>query len=94
MATTTKPVSFTFGENEIVFLTDMVNNGRFVNRTEIVRAGPRQLEDSEHNHKMKRLQTLIAEGDADKKAGRVVEYTRARDLARSITEKGKAPFDL
>jgi len=34
---------------------------------------------------MNRLQTLIAEGDADIQAGRVAEYTRAKDLAHSIT---------
>jgi len=86
MPGTTKPVSFTLGKSEIAFLTDMVNNGRFGNRTEVVRAGLRLLEDYEYNQKMKRLRTLIAEGDADIEAGRVSEYTRAKDLARSIME--------
>ncbi len=39
MAGITKFVIFTLGESEIVFLMDMVNNGRFGNRIEVVRAG-------------------------------------------------------
>ena len=44
------------------------------------------LEDYEYNQKMKRLQTLIVEGDADIKAGRITEYKNAKELADSITQ--------
>jgi antitoxin ParD1/3/4 len=84
MSTTVKPVSFTLGESELCFLTEMVKNGRFGNRTEVVRAGLRLLEDYEYNQKLKRLRVLVAEGDADIKASRVSEYNSAQDLANSI----------
>ncbi|MDR4513663.1 type II toxin-antitoxin system ParD family antitoxin [Nitrosomonas sp.] len=85
MAGTTKPVSFTLGERDIEFLTNMVEKGRFGNRTEVVRAGLRLLEDYENNEKIKRLRALIAEGDADIKAGRITEYDNAQELESSIT---------
>lgn len=89
MSTTVKPVSFTLGESELSFLTEMVKNGRFGNRTEVVRAGLRLLEDYEYNQKIKRLRVLVAEGDADIKAGRVTEYNTAADLANSIIAQGE-----
>lgn len=85
MAGTTKPVSFTLGERDIEFLTNMVEKGRFGNRTEVVRAGLRLLEDYENNEKIKRLRALITEGDADIKAGRITEYDNAQELENSIT---------
>ncbi len=85
MAGTMKPVSFTLGERDVAFLANMVEKGRFGNRTEVVRAGLRLLEDYENNQKIKRLRTLIAEGDADIEAGRVTEYDSAQALEDSIT---------
>ncbi len=85
MAGTTKPVSFTLGERDIEFLTNMVEKGRFGNRTEVVRASLRLLEDYENNEKIKRLRALIAEGDADIEAGRITEYDNAQELESSIT---------
>lgn len=85
MAGTTKPVSFTLSERDINFLTNMVEKGRFGNRTEVVRAGLRLLEDYENNEKIKRLRALIAEGDADIEAGRITEYDNAQELESSIT---------
>jgi len=85
MARTTKPVSFTFVERDIEFLANMVEKGRFGNRTEVVRAGLRLLEDYENNEKIKRLRALVAEGDADIEAGRVTEYDNAQALESSIT---------
>ncbi|MCB1976913.1 MAG: type II toxin-antitoxin system ParD family antitoxin [Nitrosomonas sp.] len=85
MAGTTKPVSFTLGERDIEFLTNMVEKGRFGNRTEVVRAGLRLLEDYENNEKIKRLRALIAEGEADIEAGRITEFNNAQELESSIT---------
>jgi len=79
-----KAVNFTLKENEISFITDMVKNGRFANRAEVIRAGLRLLEDYEYQQKTKRLQVLIAQGDADIKAGRVTEYGSANALANRI----------
>ncbi|HNT30483.1 MAG TPA: type II toxin-antitoxin system ParD family antitoxin [bacterium] len=85
MTRTTKPVSFTLGERDIEFLANMVEKGRFGNRTEVVRAGLRLLEDYENNEKIKRLRALIAEGDADIEAGRITEYDNAQEFENSIT---------
>jgi len=86
MASTTKTASFTLGDHDLSFITEMVQQGRFGNKTEVVRAGLRLLEDYEANQKMKRLQALIAEGDADIQAGRVTAYSSADDLIDEITQ--------
>lgn len=86
MADKIKPVSFTLGDHDRSFITDMVENGRFGNRTEVVRAGLRLLQDYENDQKMKRLRALIAEGDADLQAGHISEYDSAEDLFKSVTE--------
>jgi antitoxin ParD1/3/4 len=89
MPTTIKPVSFTLGDRDRSFISDMVKKGRFGNRTEVVRAGLRLLEDYEYSQKMKRLRALIGEGDADIQAGRITEYDSAKTLVNSILEEGE-----
>lgn len=84
MPATTKPVSFTLGERDISFLSEMVENGRFGSRTEVVRASLRLMEDYENNQKIQRLRAMIAQGDVDIEADRVTEYASATDLANSI----------
>ena len=81
-----RPVSFTLGEHDRSFISEMVDKGRFGNRTEVVRAGLRLLQDYENAQKMRRLRSAIAEGDADIEAGRFTEYNDADDLLKSITE--------
>jgi len=81
-----RPVSFTLGEHDRSFISEMVNKGRFGNRTEVVRAGLRLLQDYENAQKMRRLRSAISEGDADIEAGRFSEYNDADDLLKSITE--------
>jgi len=85
----TKAINITLNESEFSFISDMINKGRFGNRSEVIRASLRLLEDYEYNQKMKRLQTLIAEGDVDIKAGRITEYKSAKELADSIIQKGE-----
>ncbi len=82
----TRPVSFTLGEHDRSFIADMVNKGRFGNRTEVVRAGLRLLQDYENTQKMRRLRSAIAEGDADIEAGHLTEYKNADDLLEGIME--------
>lgn len=79
-----KPVSFTLGEHDRHFISGMVETGRFGNRTEVVRAGLRLLEDYESTHKMQRLRVLMAEGDADIKAGKIKSFDRPEDLFDDI----------
>lgn len=89
--TATTPTSFTLGTHELSFISDMVENGRFGNRTEVVRAGLRLLEDYEYNAKAQRLRTLIDEGQADVAAGRVTEYETAENMADTIIKRGRKP---
>ena len=81
-------LSLTLKKNEVSFLSEMVKSGRFASRAEVIRAGLRLLEDYEYHQKAKRLQVLIAQGDADIKAGRMTEYADAKVLADAI--KGKS----
>jgi antitoxin ParD1/3/4 len=88
MPETLKNSSFALGNHDRTFIADMVENGRFGNRTEVVRAGLRLLQDYENSQKLHRLRVLITEGDADIKAGRVSEYDNADDLFRDIAQEG------
>lgn len=85
----TRPVSFTLGENELAFLSRMVDDGRFGNRTEVVRAGLRLLEDYETDQKAKRLRTLMDEGDKDIAAGKFTHYRSAEELTETIISRGE-----
>lgn len=84
MSETIKPVSFTLGEHDRSFISGMVEEGRFGNRTEVVRAGLRLLEDYESAQKMQRLRILVAEGDFDVKVGKVKTFKQADDLFEDI----------
>lgn len=77
-------MSFTLGEHDTSFIDDMVLNGRFGNKTEVVRAGLRLLEDYENQQKLQRLRAMISKGDQDIKEGRVTEYKSAEVLFQDI----------
>ena len=77
-----KSVSFTLGEHDWDFISNMVSSGRFGNKTEVVRAGLRMLEDYEN--KQKALRSLIDLGFEDIKAGRTTEYESAESLLNDI----------
>ena len=79
-----KPVSFTLGQHDRSFIADMVETGRFGNKTEVVRAGLRLLEDYENNQKLQRLRVEIAKGEADLEAGRVKSYSNPQELMDDI----------
>ncbi len=89
MATTRNTPSFSLNDREMGFIVNMVENGRFGTRTEVVRAGLRLLEDYENEQKAKRLRALIDEANADVAAGRVTEYNSAEDMANDIIKRGK-----
>lgn len=74
MTDTSKTVSFSLGEHDRNFINDQVTHGRFGNRTEVVRAGLRLLEDYENKQKLQRLRNLIAEGDKEIEAGNYFDY--------------------
>lgn len=84
MSEGTKPVSFTLGEHDREFIAEMVTRGRFGNRTEVVRAGLRLLEDYESNQKIQRLKALIAEGDNDIDNGRLTKFAKPDELVQDV----------
>ncbi len=84
----TKPVSFTLGTHDCDFIEDMVSNGRFGNKTEVVRAGLRLLQDYESHQKLNRLRTEIARGETDYQSGKTFSFETADDLVADII-KGK-----
>ena len=84
MAQAQRNVSFSLGEHDRSFINNQVENGRFGNKTEVVRAGLRLLEDYENKQKLQRLRTEIAKGDADIDAGRTTEYDSAQALFNDI----------
>ncbi len=61
-----------------------MEHGRFGNKTEVVRAGLRLLEDYEN--KQKALRALVDEGLADIEAGRYKEYDSAESLLNDIMQ--------
>ena len=87
MAETQKNVSFSLGSHDRTFIENQVKEGRFGNRTEVVRAGLRLLEDYENKQKLQRLRLEIAKGDSDLKAGRVTEYENGQALFNDIVKK-------
>lgn len=87
MAKTQKNVSFSLGSHDRKFIENQVNEGRFGNRTEVVRAGLRLLEDYENKQKLQRLRLEVAKGDSDLQAGRVTEYENGQSLFDDIVKK-------
>jgi len=88
MSDNLKNSSFALGGHDREFISSMVSDGRFGNKTEVVRAGLRLLQDYESNQKMQRLRMDIAAGDADIAAGRVTEYKNADDLLADVLDEG------
>ena len=84
MAEAQKNVSFSLGEHDRHFIDTQVSNGRFGNKTEVVRAGLRLLEDYEN--KQRALRMLIDEGLDDVANGRVTHYKDAQSLLNDIME--------
>ena len=82
MAKLQRNVSFSLGSHDQSFIESQVLDGRFGNKTEVVRAGLRLLEDYEN--KQKALRTLVDEGYTDIKASRVTEYDNEEALFNDI----------
>jgi antitoxin ParD1/3/4 len=79
--------SFVIGERYEAFIDKQIASGRFNNASEVVRAGLRLLEDEEA--KLEELRALIAEGDADIAAGRVIHVDDIEAFTRDIIERGR-----
>ncbi|MEQ1705945.1 MAG: type II toxin-antitoxin system ParD family antitoxin [Rickettsiales bacterium] len=81
--------SFSLNQNEIAFISDMVAHGRFGNRTEVVRAGLRLLEDYENNMKLRRLRIKIEEAEFSIAEGKGITYCDGGILAQDIISRGE-----
>ncbi len=77
--------SVVIGERYEAFIDKQVASGRFNNASEVVRAALRLLEDEEA--KLEELRALIAEGDADIAAGRVVHVESPEHLLELIRDR-------
>lgn len=80
-------LSLTLQKDEVSFLSEMVKSGRFANRAKVIRTGLRLLEDYEYHQKAKRLQVLIAQGDADIKAGRMDLICHSQSISGCFKRK-------
>lgn len=91
MPTTEKNVltSFSLHPQENLFIEEMIQLGRFANKSEVIRAGLRLLQDYEYNQHLQRLRASIAEGEADYEAGRYRQYGSAEEMTADIIKRGR-----
>ncbi len=73
------------------FIEDLLESGRYSNKTEIMHAALRSLEDIEKLRKIRlqEMQEAIAKGDADIEAGRVTTYSSPKELTDKIKQRGR-----
>lgn len=83
------PTSIALGSHFEQFIQRLLNSGRFNNRSEVVRAGLRLLEDEEKLREMRRheLKAAIQEGIDSGDAGSINDVI-ARHRARRSARKG------
>jgi len=74
--------SYVVGERYESFIARQIQDGRFNNASEVVRAGLRMLEDYET--RLHELRAHITEGDDDMAAGRVTLYASEDSLFKDI----------
>lgn len=74
--------SFVVGDRYEEFIARQVEEGRFNNASEVIRAGLRMLEDYET--RLDALRQEIGKGDSDIRAGRVTSYAGADELFQDI----------
>lgn len=76
--------SFSLNEQEMSFISEMVNHGRFGNKTEVVRAGLRLLEDYESNMKLQRLRAKIEAAEVSIAEGKGIVYRDGAELREQV----------
>lgn len=80
-----KTISLT-GKDD-AFISAQLKKGEYGNASEVVRAGLRLLE--ERQLKLRKLQALIEQGDADFSAGRSSQVAKPGTLAADVIARGK-----
>ena len=78
--------SYVVGERYEAFIAQQIDEGRFNNASEVVRAGLRLLEDYET--RAAGLRAAIDTADADIEAGDLFDYAGAEDLTDDIVNQG------
>tara|TARA_R100000365_G_C2687410_1_gene30533 strand:+ start:158 stop:421 length:264 start_codon:yes stop_codon:yes gene_type:complete len=83
-------ISADLGEVLEKVVTDLVENGRYNSKSEVLREGVRLVQEREA--RLRELDAMLAEGQADIDAGRVRDAEDVFDelLARYTDEPGKA----
>ena len=81
--------SFSLGTREMSFIESMVVEGRFGNKTEVVRAALRLLEDYENNMELERLRSKIKTAELSIAEGKGIEYIDGNALALDIIKRGE-----
>ncbi|MEM7621306.1 MAG: type II toxin-antitoxin system ParD family antitoxin [Pseudomonadota bacterium] len=73
------------------FINSLITSGRYSNKTEIMHAALRSLEDAEHlrEARLHKLKTQLALGDEDIDEGRILTYETPEDLANAIKTQGR-----
>ena len=66
-------MNVSLGNNLETMVRQKVADGRYTNASEVVREALRRMED--HDIKLQALRALVAEGDADVRAGKVYDWT-------------------
>lgn len=83
--------TFSLGDHFERFIDAQVNDGRYDNASEVVRAALRLLED--HEARMRELRAAIAEADAEIARGEGVTVTDPQALAETVIRGGRARLD-
>lgn len=86
MADTVENISVSLGSYDREILKNHIQNGRFTNKSEVIRAGLRLLDDFEHSQKLNRLRAEISKGDADIVSGHITTYDDAASLFNDIMQ--------
>ncbi|SFP18938.1 antitoxin ParD1/3/4 [Cohaesibacter marisflavi] len=78
--------SFIVGDRYDAFIAQQIEEGRFNNASEVVRAGLRMLEDYET--RLAEARALVDAADAEIAAGKGIEYATPKSLTEDIIKRG------
>lgn len=73
------------------FINELIESGRYSNKTEVMHAALRSLEDEEklREARLDKVRHELSLGEADIEADRIITYENAQELADDIKQKGR-----
>lgn len=73
------------------FINDLIDSGRYTNKTEVMHAALRSLEDAEkvREARLQNLKNAVQLGDYDIEAGNILAYDKPQDLVEDIKNQGR-----